>query len=147
MYSVRSVRGCGRSSPMGYLCLPKDGSLLWVLKPISRAYGWSMTVVGTRHAPSPYYTPGPFRPYEERGCGGKKSFTYKGPPDPWRRRPSTLGLPIACPFWTVQNIFSILTWVLARGEPRMFFVQLPEAAGKALRPLALEPLPLNRLFG
>ena len=50
---------------MGYLCLPKDGSLLWVSKPISRAYGWSMTVVGTRHAPSPYYAPGLFRPYEE----------------------------------------------------------------------------------
>src|SRR5215208_8099207 len=31
-----------------------------------------------------------------------------------------LGLPIACPFWTVQNIFSILTWMLARGEPRMY---------------------------
>jgi LmbE family N-acetylglucosaminyl deacetylase len=58
-----------------------------------------------------------------------------------------LGLPIACSFWTVQNIFSILTCVLARGEPRMFFVQLPEAAGKAVRPPALEPLPLNRLFG
>src|ERR671920_786230 len=65
MYSIRSVRGCGLSSPMGCLCLPKDGSLLWVSKPISRAYGWSMTVVGTRHAPSPYYAPGPFRPYEE----------------------------------------------------------------------------------
>src|SRR5215213_11633602 len=31
-----------------------------------------------------------------------------------------LGLPIACPFWTVQNIFSILTWMLARGEPRTY---------------------------
>jgi hypothetical protein len=132
---------------MGYLCLPKDGSLLWVSKPISRAYGWSMTVVGTRHAPSPYYAPGPFRPYEEEVAAERNHLPTKALRTLGEDAHRLLGLPIACPFWTVQNIFSILTCVLARGEPRMFFVQLPEAAGKAVRPPALEPLPLNRLFG